>query len=130
LIISRADHKIYYKCLPTKFSAVFFAVVVGLTWAQSIEAYDSRYIYAKGNGALVLQDNLFRKPTLDGYELNAVKKFGALLLKLKISAIAKIRLYLNSDGKVQKIVFLEGSPTAAQLSDLSRLIGPKVFRDR
>jgi hypothetical protein len=67
----------------------------------------------------MLRDGEFRKPHV-----------GALLLKLKISAIAKIRLYLNSDGKVQKIVFLEGSPTAAQLSDLSRLIGPKVFRDR
>jgi tetratricopeptide (TPR) repeat protein len=76
---------------------------------------------------LILTGKAPRRPTIEEYELNAIKQFGVSLSKLKLSAAAKIRLHLDCDGRVEQIIFLEGSPTDTQMKELARFVGQQPF---
>jgi hypothetical protein len=126
LIIYSIVNKSRRRFLRAAVKATVFGLALGSTWNQTGCAYDSHYIYAYGDTMIVAMKSS-RRPTIQEYELNVIRQFGAVVLKLKISTEAKIRLHLDYDGRIEQIVFLEGSPTKTQLEELSRLIGQQPF---
>ena len=126
LLIHIIVNKGLSRYLKAAIKTVAIGLALSLSWNHTAWAYDSHYMYAYSD-SLTLSGEPARRPTLAEYELNAIKQFGVLTSKLKLPAEAKIRLHLDYDGRIEQIVFLEGTANEVQLKELSGLIGQEPF---